>query len=278
MKHKLYSAPSAALPRRPLRSALAFAFVLTSIAHAQDAKAIVTAAVQRELRSDREDHTAFQYRDHDVTPDHDTLVYTVETPQGSLRKRLEDHGRPLDAAEREADNQRIRARLADRAAQSKAQKDSSSDDNQAEQMLKLFPVAYTWTVVSEQGNLVTLNFKPDPNFSPSGFEAKVLSAMGGQIVVERPDNRIRAIRGTLLDDVTFFLGIGGRLQKGGSFAVERREVAPGHWQMTETHVHIGGHALFFKSIGSQEDETRTDFKVSNAKTLAEANDLLNHIQ
>jgi hypothetical protein len=265
-------------PSRPLRIALAVAvaFAVAPL-HAQDAKSIVSAAVQRELAADREDHTAYQYRDRDITPDHDTLYYTVETPQGTLRKKLEDHGHPLSAADRQADQQRINILLADPAAQSRARKDASHDDGEAEQMLRLLPQAFLWTVTNESGDIVTLDFKPDPNFSPSGFESKVLSAMGGQITVDRSENRIRSIKGTLLDDVTFFLGIGGRLHRGGSFEVQRREIVPGHWQMTESKVHIGGRALFFKSIGSQEDEFRSDFKPSNAQTLQQANEILNQI-
>ena len=258
-------------------SAGVFALLIPLGAGAQDAKAIVATAVQTELASDRNDHSAYMYRDHDVTPEHDTLFYTVETPQGILRRKLEDHGRPLSADERRADDDRIRALLADSAAQARARRDSSHDDDQAEEMLKLLPAAYLWSVAGEEGSVITLNFKPDPNFTSHTFEARVLSAMGGQVSIDRRANRIRSIKGTLLDDVTFFLGIGGRLHKGGSFEVQRREVVPGHWQMTESHVHIAGHALFFKTIGSQEDQVRSDFKPSPAQTLQQAGEIVSKV-
>ena len=259
-------------------AAAAFLFLAPAL-NAQDAKAIVAAAVQTELAADRDDHSAFLYRDHDMTPDHDTLFYTVETQQGSLRKKLEDHGRPLSPDERRADDNRINALLNDTAAQQKARRDSNHDDNQAEQMLRLLPTAFLWTVASDDGKVVTLNFKPDPAYAAGAFdpEAKVLSAMGGQITVAKPENRIASIKGTLLSDVTFF-GIFGRLHKGGSFDVIRKEVVPGHWQMTESHVHLNGHALFFKTIGSDEDEIRTSFKLSTAKTLQQAQEILKDVR
>ena len=246
--------------------------------NAQDAKTIVSQAVQTELAADHDDHSAFMYRDHDITPDRDTLFYTVETQQGSLRKKLEDHGHPLSPVERQADEDRIRALLNDKAAQQKARHDSNHDDNQAEQMLKLLPTAFLWTIASDDGKTVTLNFKPDPAYAAGAFdpEAKVLSAMGGQITVARPENRIASIKGTLLADVTFF-GFFGRLRKGGSFDVTRKEVVPGHWQMTESRVHINGHALFFKTIGSDENEIRSEFKLSTAKTLEQAGEILQTI-
>jgi hypothetical protein len=48
-------------------------------------------------------------------------------------------------------------------------------------------------------------------------------------------------------------------------------VAPGTWEITETHVHIQGHMLIFKSINEQEDETSSDYKKTPASmTLREA--------
>lgn len=265
-------------------SALALAcWALPLSLRAQDPKAIVAAAVQNELKADREDHSAFQYRDHDVTPDHDTLFYTVETPAGSLKKKLEDHGRVISAEERSADDQSIERLIGDPSAQARARKDAAHDDSQAEAMLRLLPIAFVWTISNDTGKVITLDFRPDLSYSPGTFdaEARVLGALGGQITVTRVDGdkggRISSIKGTLLSDVNFGLGIFGRIHKGGSFEVQRREVAPGHWQMTVSNVHINGRALFFKSIGSDENETRTEFRVSNAKTLSQAYEILEDI-
>lgn len=274
------SATSPAFPRHFRSTAVALALAISALtqaqarAHAQNPKALVAAAVQTELTADRNDHAAFIYRDHDVTPDHDTLFYVVETPQGSLKRKLADHGRPLTAEERRVDDLRIHALLSDTGAQQKQKRDSAHDDEQAEQMLKLLPTAFLWTITKENPENITLAFKPDPAFDAQNMEARVLSAMAGQITVAREQNRIRSIKGSLVDDVKIGFGILGRLKQGGTFQVERREVVPHHWQVTESHVHIAGHALFFKTIGSQEDETRSEFKLSESPNLKAAYDVL----
>ena len=244
------------------------------VAQVADPKAFVNQAVQSELASNRADHTAFVYKDRDVTPDHDTLFQVIETPKGSLKRKLEDHGKPLTLEQRQADDAAVAALLGNSQQQAKNQRDSSHDDAQAEAMLKLLPVAFLWTVASEQGELVTLNFKPDPKFDPNGMEARVLSAMAGQITVSKPQMRIRSIKGTLVNDVTLGFGVLARMHKGGSFQVERREVVPRHWQVTESKVHILGHALFFKTVGSEEDEFRSEFHVSNAQNLKQATEMM----
>ncbi len=83
--------------------------------------------------------------------------------------------------------------------------------------------------------------------------------MAGTLVVSKGQNRIETISGKLTQDVTIGWGLLGRLREGGTFRVERREVAPGLWQIVETHVHIEGKALFFKTIGEQQDEVQTEF-------------------
>jgi hypothetical protein len=243
-------------------------------AYAQDPKSLVSASVESELHANRTDHTAYIYKDHDITPDKDVLDLVVETPEGLLRRRLENHGKPLTPEERRADDATTAAFLANTSQQQKRKHDSVHDDQQAEEFLKLLPVAFIWTLDHEQGELTYLNFKPDPNFQPSGFEARVLSALAGQVVISVPQKRIRTIKGALVDDVKFGFGIFGRLHKGGSFQVERREIAPHHWQVTESRVHLSGHALFFKSIGDQEDEIKTDFRPSPAETLRQADEIL----
>ena len=107
-------------------------------------------------------------------------------------------------------------------------------------MLRLLPTAFLWTIAAEKGDLVELNFKPDPAYDPPDMEARVLGQMAGQIIISRPQMRIATIRGALQQDVKIGFGILGRLKQGGTFNVERREVAPHHWQVTESHVHIGG--------------------------------------
>src|SRR5882762_5508431 len=86
------------------------------------------------------------------------------------------------------------------------------------------------------------------------MQGRVLGTMAGTLVVNKAQNRIETISGKLTRDVTIGWGLFGRLHEGGTFRVERREVAPRLWQIVETHVHIEGKALFFKTIGEQQDE------------------------
>ncbi len=235
-----------------------------------EALAAVRAAVASEMQNATADKSVWMYRDEDNVPEKRAVYEAIETPRGELRKMVLLDGRPLTPAEQQAEADRIRKYVQDQAEQAKSRKASSHDEAQASELLKMLPDAFLWKVQSDSPEAITLAFVPNPNFNPPDTQARVLGAMGGTMVVSHENNRIKTLRGKLLTDIIFGLAIFGKLDKGGTFDVERRVVGEGRWQITETHVHIGGHALFFKTIGSQEDEVKTEWRPSTCATLEQA--------
>lgn len=243
--------------------------LLPATLHAQDARAAIQQAVDTELRADREDHSRWRYRDDERTKQ--TVSIVVQTDAGSVKRSFLRDGHPLSPAEAKAEDDHIQAFIHDPAALAKARRDSQSDDKSATAFLQMLPSAFTWEITREAGDHMALHFQPDPSFHPPDMQARVLGVMAGDLVVDKAQHRIVSIRGTLMQDVTIGFGLLGRIRQGGTFDVERREVAPGLWQITETHVHIDGRALFFKTIGQQQDEIQTEFKqVPGPTTLDEA--------
>ncbi len=149
----------------------------------------------------------------------------------------------------------------------------------AEQGARLFnilPDVFVFSYAGCQGDLVTLTFRPNPNFKPHSIETRVFHAMQGEMTVDTKQERLAAINGHLMEDVNFGGGLLGHLNKGGKFEVRQAEVAPGEWEMTVLGVDMKGKALLFKTVGMQENENHTDFhRVPDGLTLAEARDLLN---
>ena len=133
------------------------------------------------------------------------------------------------------------------------------DGQQARDMLNLLPKAFVWKIVDRSSGDIKLTFQPDPNFSPDSMSGKVLAAMSGTLTVNQSHMRLRDLSGRLDHDVTFAWGLLGRINAGGTFHIVREDVGYGSWQITGMHVHISGHALFFKTIGDQEDEVTTDY-------------------
>ncbi len=237
---------------------LAWAFFLVcAAAHAQDPRSLVNQAVQTELAADAADHSRWLYFDVDRKPNSEIEQWVAETRGGDLQRVLENNGQKLTRSEQQS---RMENFIRDLGAQARQRKSGQHDDQQASEMLSMLPHAFIWTKTGAQGNTTILHFKPNPGFHPPTWESRVFAAMEGDMAIDNAQHRIVSLKGRLIHDVRFAGGLLGVLKAGGSFDVERRETGKGEWQITETHVHIEGHALLFKNISEDEDEEKSKFK------------------
>ena len=223
----------------------------------QAAKDLVRRAVQIELKADRADTTRWLYYQTDRKPKDSVEEWVAETPKGDLHRVTVKNGHTLSTQEQRDDMDKF---IGDTAAQAKAREAGRHDDRQASSLLKLLPDAFLWTDAGTQGENTIFHFKPDPQYHPPTREARVFAAMEGDLAVNNAQHRIASIKGHLIHDVKFGMGILGDLKSGGSFDVERREIGHHEWQIVETHVHINGHALIFKTIAEDEDQQKSSFK------------------
>lgn len=236
----------------------------------KDAKEIVRSAGKTELAADQNDRSRWRYRDADKSAN-DSVWIVVQTDAGSVKRLIVRGGRPLSEAEARDEDRRVQDFIHDPAKIAKQKRDATQDGKNATELLNMLPEAFLWKVQSEDERKVTLHFQPNPGFRPPDMQSRVLGEMIGELVVDKGQNRIETISGRLGRDVMIGWGMLGRLREGGTFRVERREIAPKQWQITETHVHIEGRALFFKNIGQQQDEVQTEFtQVPGGTTLEQA--------
>jgi hypothetical protein len=239
---------------------------------AQDAKQIVQQAVNSQLAADRDDNTHWRYI---KTDDGKDKIVVVETENGAITRHIEVNGKPASPALLAEDDAATQKFIHDPSAQRKQRENGAHDDKSAIELLNLMPQAFLWKVESQTGDSITLTYRPNPGFDPPDMEARVMGAMSGTMVVTKPAYRIRTFKGRLENDVTIGFGFLARIKTGSTFDIERKEITPGVWQIAETHVHISGHALFFKTIGTQEDEVKSDFSlVPLGTTLEQAVGLL----
>jgi hypothetical protein len=239
--------------------ALAFGFAVSARGEdaKQDAKQIVQQAVQTELAANRDDHSRWLYFEVDRKPKNSVTQWVAETPYGDLDRVLEENSQKLSVADQQ---KKMDGFIRDSDEQAKRRKAGQHDDDQATELLKLLPDAFMWARTGSQDGRTTLHFQPDSKFHPPDREARVFAAMEGDMTVDDTQHRIVSLKGRLIHDVKFGGGLFAILKTGGTFDVERRETGKAVWQITETHVHIEGHALLFKSISEQEDDVKTRFK------------------
>ena len=242
-------------------------------AHAQSPRDLVRQAVQTELVASNNDHSHWLYFENDRQPAKTVRQWVAEASTASLSRVIERNGQFLPEWQQ---RQEMSAFINDSHAQYKQRKSGQHDDEQAAELTRMLPDAFIWTNNGEQGDNIRLHFKPNPQFHPPDLEARVFAAMEGDMTIDRDQHRIVSLKGRLIHDVKIAFGLLGDLEAGGTFDVERRQLSPKVWEITETHVHIQGHALIFKTISEQEDDVKSNFEQIAASTsLQQAqNDLL----
>lgn len=239
---------------------LLFSIAVPPCAADQSPQEIVRTVVDNEIRIETADHSRWMYRDAYKSPDKDVVKLFIQTPGGNLSEIVEDHGRPPSPQEHQADLAHMQQFLVDPALRERARRAEAHDGQQAEDLTRMLPNAFLWQVTGRENGQITLAYRPDPHFSPPSMSARVFASMTGTLVVDEHSMRLAKLTGRLMQAVNFGWGLFGHLDAGGTFVIIRSEIGPGEWQITETHVHISGHALFFKTIGDQEDEVTSDYR------------------
>lgn len=260
------------LGTRPLSLILLCAAALP--AFAQSPRDVVAEAVKTELAASQNDHSHWLYFEIDRRPSKTVKQWVAQARTVSLNRVIELNGQPLPESQQRND---LNAFMRDSHAQMKQSKSGQHDDEQAAELLQMLPNAFIWNIQSDKGNEILLHFKPNPQFQPPDMEARVFAAMEGDMLVDRSQHRIVSLRGKLIRDVKIAYGLLGSLYAGGTFDVERRELSPGIWQITETHVHIQGHVLIFKNISENEDDVKSHFQqIATTTSLPQAEAALFH--
>jgi len=225
-----------------------------------DPQQLVRAVVWNELRASENDHSHWMYRDHDVEPAKDVVKECVDTNAGQICRVLERAGHALTGEEREQEKHHIDEFVKNPSEQKKKQKEHQEDDRKAVEMVNMLPHGFLYQYDGEEGDYIRLQFRPNPNFTPPSREATVFHSMAGTILIDRHQQRLADMKGTLIRNVDFGWGVLGRLAKGGTFEVRREDVGGGHWVNTLLDVHIHGKALFFKTINAEQHEVDEKFK------------------
>jgi hypothetical protein len=227
-----------------------------TVARAQTPQQIIHQIVDTERTENKNDHSRWIYLDHSVKPKEQVLCWVANTPQGNVERVLVKDGREISQPEQQTQIQKF---VHDPHAQKKQMAENAHDYQQVDDLLRLLPDGFIWTVLKTTPDETTLHFVPNPAFHPPTHEARVFAAATGELIADNRQHRIRSVHGTLIHDVTFGGGLLGRLKQDGSFAIEQQQVAPSFWQLTLIHIHLDGSALLFKSISFQEDDDRSRF-------------------
>jgi hypothetical protein len=216
---------------------------------------VVTAMVRNEKQA-RQHRTFFRYTSverSERTGGHLWKENVVETPYGLLRRLVAEDGKPLTPNRTAEEDRHIAALVADPDALRDADADRHADEARLEKILDILPKVFLFNADGMQDDCVRIAFRPNPAFTPSSYDERIVHGLAGTILVRMPADRLCGIEGQLIDRVSFGWGILGHLEKDSRFRVTRTPVTATDWKSTRIEVHVDGKILLFKSISRDQD-------------------------
>jgi hypothetical protein len=226
----------------------------------QDVNQLVREVVRNEIDSEVRDHSLWRYRAVREESGKKKTFDVCQTKEGEIQHLIAINGQPLRPKQQQAEDQRIQKLVRHPDQLQQLKKKQSEDADQIRNLLKMFPEAFQFQPGGMQGNLIRVNFTPNPKFRPATRPAHVFHHMKGHLLIDGKEKRIVEINGQLTDEVKFGGGILGHLDKGGTFTVKQQDVGSGHWEVTSMDINMNGKVLFFKTLSVRQKETYTDFR------------------
>jgi len=237
------------------------------------AAALVNVVVANEL-ADRAERLKWMYVINKQDGKQTLTEEQVETKDGPLHRLLAIDGRPLDPGQRQQDDARIDRLLHDPRAQLKVKRAHDDDEQKLETLMRLMGEAFLYDYDGLEGNLVKVKFRPNPNYNPSTYEARVVHSLAGTILINLQQQRLAKLSGRLINAVEFGYGLLGHIDNGGTVEIGRVEVGPFQWKTALIDIRLSGRLILFKTISKQEYEIRSDFRaVPDDLNLSQANQL-----
>jgi hypothetical protein len=267
-------------PKNLLRLTIAFVLVVCITATGRDqlstlpAVKLIDEVVANEL-TDRVQQRKWMYL-IDKRQGKQTLTEEqVDTKDGPFYRVLAIDGIPLDSNQRQQDKARMDRLLHDPGLQLKIKQVHDEDEQKLEKLIRLLPEAFVYDYDGIEENLIRLKFRPNSNYNPPTYEARVAHSLAGTILIDSEQKRLAKLSGRLVSRVQFGYGLLGHIDDGGTIEIGRVPVGLSQWKTALINIQLSGGLAFFKTISKQEYETRSNFRaVSGDPSLSEASQLL----
>ena len=207
------------------------------------------------------------------------LENQIETAEGPVTRLEQSDGRPLDAAARLAEQNRLNHLLNSPQEQARHREGYAEDEKRIGRVVALLPDAFLFQYAGEENGCYRLRFRPNPDYPALSIEARIFHAMSGELWVSIRYKRLALLDGHVDENVDFGFGILGRLYKGGWFWLQRTQVSTTDWKIERLEVHMSGRAMLFKTIARETSEVRGGFApVPAAMSVAQGVSLLDQPQ
>ena len=221
---------------------------------------LIQRALSNELKAAQDTTHPMEFQLRKSTPRLTSVKEIVETRDGAVARLLTINDAVPRPADRQKDEARLDALLADPNRQRKRKQSEQDDTGRVLKLLRALPKAFIYRydgpVSGDSDPLQRYTFSPNPKFNPSDLELLVLTEMCGELTIDPVHERIVRLEGHLQQDIDFGWGLIGRLYKGGWMVIDQADIGLGQWRIVHFQMAMNGRVLFkTRSFDTTEDQS-----------------------
>jgi hypothetical protein len=182
----------------------------------------------------------------------------VETAAGRVRLLLAEDGRPLSPERSLQERERLAQIEAHPEVFIRHEQNTRAEEKRAREMMEALPNNFLFENVRLANGLWTMSFRPNPDYSPSGIEERILHNMAGRLSIDARDLRLMHLEFYLTRDLPIGFGLLADIHKGTNF-VSDRQVIDGRWHTMHVATQVHAKAVLFKSVDLNLELSRSQF-------------------
>ncbi|QMV18722.1 hypothetical protein GOB94_08535 [Granulicella sp. 5B5] len=200
----------------------------------------------------------------------------VETPPGRMRLLLAIDGKPLSPERMQQERARLENLRTHPAVFIKHEQNTRAEEKRARDMLEVLPRDFLFDHVVLQDGLWHMDFHPNPNYTPSGVQERILHNMAGKLVIDASQLRLVRMEFHLVQDVPIGFGLLADVQPGTNFISDREQI-DGRWHTMHVATVVHAKAVIFKTVDLNIDLHRSQFQpLDHDVSVPEAAEMLLH--
>jgi hypothetical protein len=186
-------------------------------------------------------------------------VYQVYPGNGVLptyRRLMAVDGTPRSQADLDRDDRthqrQIEALLRARAGETPSERDKQNqrrdkrrrdDEDAMDDVFRVYDFVMVGRQAVEGRDLIVVDFTPQAHAAPQTDRGKLMTKVKGRVWISEDDYQVARVEAQMLDDLSFGLGLFGKLYKGTTASFERQKVHDEIWLPSEMRIRATGRAL-----------------------------------
>lgn len=198
----------------------------------------------------------------------------VETAPGRMRLLIAVDGRPLSPERTQQERARLQNLHDHPDLFIRHEQNTRAEEKRAREMLDVLPHDFLFDNVVLANGLWSMDFRPDPDYTPSGLEERILHNMAGRLVIDARQLRLVRMEFHLTQDVPIGFGLLADVKPGTSFVSDRQQI-DGRWHTMHVATVVRAKAVIFKTVDLNIDLHRSQFQpLDRELSVPEAAELL----